>query len=186
MSQIPPSKPVRACIFDVDGLLINSEDIYHEIYNQVLADLGRPPLSYGVKALQASRGDPVRDIPSFFHIIKDSLLSTLRNINKPPKLMKHESHPLPYPGPHRHPILLLPPPIHNPIPRPHLPLPPPLLHHHPPPRRPLSPHTPLNHLPPPIPRHRLLLLPRALHHQNRPHPHHQRHDRGGEIRLWRR
>ncbi len=44
--------PVRACIFDVDGLLINSEDIYTEAMNNILHEYGRP-------AKQQSRGTQV-------------------------------------------------------------------------------------------------------------------------------
>ncbi|QDS70546.1 hypothetical protein FKW77_010400 [Venturia effusa] len=47
---------IRACIFDVDGLLINSEDIYTEIYNEVLRSYECPDLPWEVKALQQSRG----------------------------------------------------------------------------------------------------------------------------------
>ncbi|CAF9906984.1 Pseudouridine-5'-phosphatase [Imshaugia aleurites] len=48
--------PVRACIFDVDGLLINSEDIYTEIYNNILHSYGKPDLPWSIKAKQQSRG----------------------------------------------------------------------------------------------------------------------------------
>jgi beta-phosphoglucomutase-like phosphatase (HAD superfamily) len=51
--------PVRACLFDVDGLLINSEDIYTEAYNNILHSHGRPSLPWSVKALQQSRGRQV-------------------------------------------------------------------------------------------------------------------------------
>ncbi|KAI4223989.1 MAG: hypothetical protein L6R40_008478 [Gallowayella cf. fulva] len=47
---------IRACIFDVDGLLINSEDIYTDIYNQILHSYDRPSLTWTTKALQQSRG----------------------------------------------------------------------------------------------------------------------------------
>lgn len=50
---------VRACIFDVDGLLINSEDIYTELYNSVLHEFNRPDLPWTVKARQQSRGRQV-------------------------------------------------------------------------------------------------------------------------------
>jgi pseudouridine-5'-monophosphatase len=49
--------PVRACIFDVDGLLINSEDIYHDVRNSILRDYGRPDLPWSVVAeLQGRTG----------------------------------------------------------------------------------------------------------------------------------
>ena len=52
--------PIRACIFDVDGLLINSEDIYTEIYNNILHSYGKSDLPWSVKAKQQSRG---REVP---------------------------------------------------------------------------------------------------------------------------
>ena len=52
--------PVRACIFDVDGLLINSEDIYTDIYNNILHSYGKPDLPWRIKAKQQSRG---REVP---------------------------------------------------------------------------------------------------------------------------
>lgn len=54
----PTPKPVRACLFGVDGLLINSEDIYIDIFNEIL----RPhkALPWTIKAIQQSQGDEVR------------------------------------------------------------------------------------------------------------------------------
>ncbi|OWP06863.1 hypothetical protein B2J93_3859 [Marssonina coronariae] len=42
--------PVRACIFDMDGLLINTEDIYTECANMLLDRYQRPNLPWSVKA----------------------------------------------------------------------------------------------------------------------------------------
>lgn len=60
MSKTPTSAatipPVRACIFDVDGLLINSEDIYSDIYNNILHSYGKPDLPWHIKAQQQSTG----------------------------------------------------------------------------------------------------------------------------------
>ncbi|KAL2049996.1 hypothetical protein ABVK25_009723 [Lepraria finkii] len=60
MSELQVNKPIfppiRACIFDVDGLLINSEDIYTEIYNNILHSYGKPSLPWSIKAKQQSRG----------------------------------------------------------------------------------------------------------------------------------
>ncbi|KFY08033.1 hypothetical protein V492_06591 [Pseudogymnoascus sp. VKM F-4246] len=47
MAQFPP---VRACIFDMDGLLINTEDMYTLCANKVLEKHGRPNLPWSVKA----------------------------------------------------------------------------------------------------------------------------------------
>lgn len=51
---------VRACIFDVDGTLINSEDIYTDIYNNILREYERPDYPWKIKATQQSRGTRVR------------------------------------------------------------------------------------------------------------------------------
>jgi beta-phosphoglucomutase-like phosphatase (HAD superfamily) len=51
--------PIRACIFDVDGLLINSEDIYTQIYNKILHEYGAPYYPWTIKATQQSRGTTV-------------------------------------------------------------------------------------------------------------------------------
>ncbi|KAI9774252.1 MAG: Pseudouridine-5'-phosphatase [Geoglossum umbratile] len=48
--------PIRACLFDVDGLLINSEDIYTEAYDNILHSYGKPSFPWSVKARQQSRG----------------------------------------------------------------------------------------------------------------------------------
>lgn len=58
-SKTPICPPIRAYIFDVDGLLINSEDIYTNIYNQVLHAHGKPSLSWEVKARLQSGGKDV-------------------------------------------------------------------------------------------------------------------------------
>ncbi|KAF2746736.1 HAD-like protein [Sporormia fimetaria CBS 119925] len=52
----PDLPPVRACIFDVDGTLINSEDIYTDIYNTILREHGCKEYPWTIKALQQSRG----------------------------------------------------------------------------------------------------------------------------------
>lgn len=57
-SAMPQYPPIRACIFDVDGTLINSEDIYTEIYNKILGEYGRPAYPWEIKATQQSRGTP--------------------------------------------------------------------------------------------------------------------------------
>ncbi|KAK8033850.1 GS1-like protein [Apiospora marii] len=41
---------IRACIFDLDGLLINTEDIITNAINQLLAKYERPPLTRPVRA----------------------------------------------------------------------------------------------------------------------------------------
>ncbi|KAF7934557.1 hypothetical protein EAE99_003007 [Botrytis elliptica] len=42
--------PIRACLFDMDGLLINTEDMYTLCANHVLAKYNRPSLPWSIKA----------------------------------------------------------------------------------------------------------------------------------------
>lgn len=46
----PSFPPVRACIFDMDGLLINSEDIITISTNELLKRYGRPPFTSSIRA----------------------------------------------------------------------------------------------------------------------------------------
>lgn len=48
MPSSPP--PVRACLFDMDGLLIDSEDLIFHCRDEVLKSYGRPPLPWHIKA----------------------------------------------------------------------------------------------------------------------------------------
>lgn len=49
---------MRACLFDMDGLLLNTEDLYTECINLVLAKYGKPPLPWSVKAQLQGRPAP--------------------------------------------------------------------------------------------------------------------------------
>ncbi|KAJ9300378.1 hypothetical protein DTO217A2_7958 [Paecilomyces variotii] len=42
--------PIRACIFDMDGLLINTEDIITQSTNKLLENYARPPLTQSIRA----------------------------------------------------------------------------------------------------------------------------------------
>jgi pseudouridine-5'-monophosphatase len=48
----------KACLFDMDGLLINTEDMYTEVTNEVLAEHGKPPLPWSVKIQLQGRPGP--------------------------------------------------------------------------------------------------------------------------------
>lgn len=55
-------KKYKACLFDMDGLLLNTEDLYTEAHNSMLADHGKGPLPWnekiklqGLPGLEASR-----------------------------------------------------------------------------------------------------------------------------------
>ena len=50
--------PVRACIFDMDGLLIDSEDAYTRVTNTILRENGRPDLPWTIKAKLQGRTGP--------------------------------------------------------------------------------------------------------------------------------
>jgi pseudouridine-5'-monophosphatase len=60
---IPTTSPrsfprVRACLFDMDGLLLNTEDLYTICTNDLLARYGRPALPWHVKAQLQGRPGP--------------------------------------------------------------------------------------------------------------------------------
>lgn len=48
---------IRACIFDLDGLLLNTEDLYLECINTILSRYGRPQLPWSVRAKYQGRPD---------------------------------------------------------------------------------------------------------------------------------
>jgi len=57
----PSLPPIRACLFDMDGLLIDSEDLYTICTNELLREYGRPDLPWSIKArLQGRPGPEVR------------------------------------------------------------------------------------------------------------------------------
>ncbi|KAA8908823.1 putative HAD superfamily hydrolase [Sphaerosporella brunnea] len=56
--------PVRACLFDMDGLLLNTEDLYTKVTNTLLTQLGRPPLTWHIKA--QLQGRPVSAATKIF------------------------------------------------------------------------------------------------------------------------
>ncbi|KAF9889578.1 hypothetical protein FE257_007086 [Aspergillus nanangensis] len=49
---------VRACLFDMDGLLIDSEDRYTIVTNTILAEYGKPNLPWDIKAQLQGRPQP--------------------------------------------------------------------------------------------------------------------------------
>ncbi|CAK7563997.1 MAG: hypothetical protein SEPTF4163_001880 [Sporothrix epigloea] len=50
--------PVRACLFDMDGLLLDTEDIYTQCINAVLQRYDRPQLPWSIKAKLQGRPMP--------------------------------------------------------------------------------------------------------------------------------
>jgi len=55
--------PIRACLFDVDGLLLNTEDLYTEVTNTLLKELDRPLLPWNIKAKLQGRPAPAVRLP---------------------------------------------------------------------------------------------------------------------------
>lgn len=49
---------MRACLFDMDGLLIDSEDYYTQCTNEVLRQYGRSDLPWRIKAQLQGRPGP--------------------------------------------------------------------------------------------------------------------------------
>lgn len=60
MASSPPTPPprIRAALFDMDGLLIDSEDIYTTVTNTILERYGRPSLPWSIKAQLQGRPGP--------------------------------------------------------------------------------------------------------------------------------
>ncbi|KAJ5770132.1 uncharacterized protein N7511_002183 [Penicillium nucicola] len=56
---------IRACLFDMDGLLIDSEDLYTVITNEILQKYGRPLLPWSIKAQM--QGRPAPEASKIFH-----------------------------------------------------------------------------------------------------------------------
>lgn len=51
-------KQIKACLFDLDGTLLNTEDLYTEGTSQVLARYGKGPLSWDIKLDLQGRPGP--------------------------------------------------------------------------------------------------------------------------------
>lgn len=57
------NRQIRACLFDMDGLLINSEDVYTICYSELLNKYGKGPLTWDVKyKLQGRTGKEAAQI----------------------------------------------------------------------------------------------------------------------------
>ena len=65
--ELPKFPPVRACLFDMDGLLLNTEDMYTSCNNAILHKYDRPSLPWAIKAqMQGRPGPEVSSISNFF------------------------------------------------------------------------------------------------------------------------
>lgn len=54
MSKAKPP-PIKACLFDMDGLLIDSEDWYTVVTNEILSEYGKPDLPWDIKSKMQGR-----------------------------------------------------------------------------------------------------------------------------------
>ena len=54
---------IRACLFDMDGLLLNTEDIYTTITNSVLQEYEKPNMPWTLKAQIQGRPAPEVRLP---------------------------------------------------------------------------------------------------------------------------
>ncbi|KAI5292246.1 hypothetical protein KEM52_006512 [Ascosphaera acerosa] len=57
--------PVKACLFDMDGLLLNTEDMYTAVINIILSQHGKPNLPWSIKA--QLQGRPYPQATKIFH-----------------------------------------------------------------------------------------------------------------------
>ena len=68
---------VRACLFDMDGLLIDSEDIYTLCNNVILHQYGKPSLPWNIKAQLQGRPGPEVSVFSL-HAIRSLTSDVMR------------------------------------------------------------------------------------------------------------
>ncbi|QIW99114.1 hypothetical protein AMS68_004632 [Peltaster fructicola] len=92
---------IRACLFDMDGLLIDSEDFYTLCTNIVLAEYGRPNIPWNIKAQLQGRPGP--QAGQIFHewaqlpISREEFMSKIQVLQKEhfpktkPLLASHEA-----------------------------------------------------------------------------------------------
>ncbi|KAL6719391.1 hypothetical protein ACLMJK_003630 [Lecanora helva] len=59
------SPRIRACLFDMDGLLLDTEDLYNKCNNIILHEYGRPNIPWKVKAQMQGRPGP--EAAAIFH-----------------------------------------------------------------------------------------------------------------------
>lgn len=78
------SREIKACLFDMDGTLINTEDIYTEAATETLALYGKGPLTWDIKIdLQGRPGpDAAQKVVEFFdlQVTKEEFMKKLYEI----------------------------------------------------------------------------------------------------------
>lgn len=53
---------MRACLFDMDGLLLDTEDKYTVVTNTIMARYGKPPIPWNIKAQMQGRPGPAASL----------------------------------------------------------------------------------------------------------------------------
>lgn len=80
------AREIKACLFDMDGTLINTEDIYTEAATELLALYGKGPLTWDIKIdLQGRPGpDAAQKVVDFYDlpITNEELMKKLFEIQK--------------------------------------------------------------------------------------------------------
>ncbi|KAL8854360.1 MAG: hypothetical protein Q9221_000847 [Calogaya cf. arnoldii] len=93
----PNFPPVRACLFDMDGLLLDTEDIYTLCNNVILRECNRPDLPWNIKAQLQGRPGP--EAGEIFHAWAQLPIPRAEYIRKNTELQrKHFPSAQPLPG----------------------------------------------------------------------------------------
>ncbi|KAL8731215.1 MAG: hypothetical protein Q9181_004392 [Wetmoreana brouardii] len=93
----PDFPPVRACLFDMDGLLLDTEDIYTLCNNVILRECNRPDLPWNIKAQLQGRPGP--EAGEIFHAWAQLPIPRAEYIRKNSELQrKHFPSAQPLPG----------------------------------------------------------------------------------------
>ncbi|KAL8931042.1 MAG: hypothetical protein Q9208_000144 [Pyrenodesmia sp. 3 TL-2023] len=93
----PHFPPVRACLFDMDGLLLDTEDIYTLCNNVILRECNRPDLPWNIKAQLQGRPGP--EAGEIFHAWAQLPIPRAEYIRKNTELQrKHFPSAQPLPG----------------------------------------------------------------------------------------
>lgn len=100
--------PVRACLFDMDGLLLDTEDLYTLCVNLVLDKYGRPPMPWSVKAKLQGRPGPAankifsdwaqlpvsrEEYTAELSVFQQKMFPTAKPLPGVPELLANLSHP---------------------------------------------------------------------------------------------
>ena len=76
-SENSPSSPIRAVVFDLDGLMFNTEDIFNEVGNQVLARRGKLMTRELLQQMMGRRAPEALQLMIDFHDLSDDTVPGL-------------------------------------------------------------------------------------------------------------